>query len=183
MVLGSLAEWVAGLATAATLIYLVVDSRKIKHEQRFAVKARYASLVSSWVVGGGSAPISAAPCTTDETTSTTPDFVYVDNASTSAICDVVVVVCDALEELTASGAAKTFMSFVPVIPPGRYRLNTGWNYEAAAYPPSAALIFRDAQGLNWMRTNHGRLRLITNFERAFGGIKAPDAATPIERVA
>jgi hypothetical protein len=179
MVLGSLAEWIAGLATAATLIYLVVDSRKIKHEQRAADRSRYARLVSSWVVGGGHAPLS----TGEERNLAMPNFVYVDNASASAICDVIVAVCDASEELTPSGMPKAFTSFVPVIPPGRYRLKTHWSYEAAKYPPSAALIFRDAQGLNWMKTNHGRLRLVERFDDALGGVKAPDDSTPIERVA
>ena len=180
MVLGSLAEWVAGLATAATLIYLVVDSRKAKHEQRDADKSRYARLVSSWVVGGGHAP--RARGTGDELTSNVPDFVYVDNASTTAICDVVVAVCNASEELTASGMAKAFMNFVPVIPPGRYRLETLWSYEATNYPPSAALLFRDAQGLNWMKTNYGRLRLIGSFDEILGSVEAADDSTPIERI-
>ena len=182
MVIGTLAEWVAGLATAATLIHLVVDSRKIKYEQRDAEKSRYARLVSSRVVGGGHAPIPEATGAGDERTSTMPDFVYVENASATAICDVVVAVCNASEELTASGMAKAFTSFVPVIPPGRYRFKTPWSYEATKYPPSAALIFRDAQGLNWVKTNHGRLRLIRGADKFLGGVKAPDDSTPIERI-
>ena len=184
MVIGSLAEWVAGLATAATLMYLVVDSRKTKHEQRDAEKSRYARLVSSWVVGGEQAPIARAGGTSEEPTSSVPqDFVYVENASATAICDVVVAVCNASEELTASGMATAFTSFVPVIPPGRYRLDTRWSYEATRYPPSAALIFRDAQGLNWMKTNYGRLRLLGGFDEILGGVKAPEGSTPIERIA
>lgn len=183
MVIGSLAEWVAGLATAATLIYLVVDSRKAKHQQRDADRSRYAMLVSSWVVGGAHAPVSKRPGTGDQPASKTPNYVYVDNVSTTAICDVIVAVCDASHELTASGMAKAFTNFVPVIPPGRYRLETGWNSEATNYPPSAALIFRDAQGLNWMKTNHGRLRLLKSVDEVLGSVTGPRDSTPIERIA
>ena len=44
------------------------------------------------------------------------------------------------------------------------------------YPPSAALIFRDAQGLNWVKSNHGRLRQIRSFNEALGGVTYPGKA-------
>ena len=68
-------------------------------------------------------PITVAGATHEERTVDVPhDFVYIENASATAICDVVVAVSNASEELTASGMANAFTNFVSVIPPGRYRL-------------------------------------------------------------
>ena len=129
-------------------------------------------------------PITVAGATHEERTVDVPhDFVYIENASATAICDVVVAVSNASEELTASGMANAFTNFVSVIPPGRYRLKTRWSYKATKYPPSAALIFRDAQGLNWVKSNHGRLRQIRSFDEALGGVHVPAENTPIERIA
>lgn len=136
---------VGSLATALTLIWLVLERDQLQKEKIDSEKRKQAAGASAWL--------------TKKTFShASHQIIILNNNSDSPIYSVVVSIVDARDQ-DAKGEVtpEEFRRIVDAVPPGQTYCFAPTGYGGMGFHPSIEIAFSDTNGIHWVRRGNGRL--------------------------
>lgn len=146
---GTVPDWVAGMATSSAFIFTVAQ---LSRERRLRKVAETRSLQS--------ARRTQAEAVSVWLDVSTREFV-VSNASGSMIYDVFLRVVDGRQN--SMDSARSLLGppdsrgMLAIVPPGITRMEAEFSW-GMHFVPTCDVVFRDARGITWFRTNRGELQ-------------------------
>ena len=168
----SLATVLGSLATAATLIWLVLERDQLQKEKRETEKRKQAVGVSAWL-SQKTIPGKHLP----------RQVIILNNNSDSPIYNLVISIVDARDS-NAKGeeTPEEFRQIVDASPPGQVFCFAPEGYMGAGFHPSVEIGFSDADGNHWVRRGNGRLEGLP--EDTFGHyrISHPPVYEPLHKL-
>ena len=136
------------LATAGTLIWLVVERSQLQNEKWESEEQKQAAGVSTWL----SQKAFGSPKHYSK------EIIVLNNNSDSPIYNVVVSIVDARnKDAKGEETPDEFRRIVAASPPGQAFCMSPEGYMGMGFHPSVEIAFSDANGKHWVRRGNGRL--------------------------
>jgi len=143
----SLATILGSLATAATLIWLVLERDQLQKEKREGEKRKQAAGVSAWLSKK-----------TFHAGSLTRQIIVLNNNSDSPIYNLVVSIVDARDkDAKGEETPDEFRRVIDATPPGQVFCFAPEGYNGMGFHPSVEIAFSDANGNYWVRRGNGQI--------------------------
>lgn len=141
-------EIIGSLATAATLIWLVVERDQLQKEKRESEKREQAAGVSTW--------LSKKAFHSGHLMRQT---IVLNNNSDSPIYNIVVSIVDARnKDAKGEETPEEFRRVIDASPPGQAFCLAPEGYMGMGFHPSVEIAFSDANGNHWVRRGNGQLK-------------------------
>lgn len=165
-----ISEIVGALATATTLIWLVIERDQLQNEKREGQKRKQAAGVSTW--------LSSKPGNRQHQYARR--IIVLNNNSDAPIYNVIVSIVDA-RDMDAKGeqTPEEFRRIVDASPPGQAYCHAPRGYEGAGFHPSVEIAFSDADGNHWVRRGNGRLEELHEEPFIYYAISQPPTYEPL----
>jgi len=144
----SLATVLGSLATAMTLIWLVIERDQLQKEKREAEKRKQAAGVSTWL----SSRMFGAKVHYKR------QVIILNNNSDSPIYSLVVSIVDARNtDAKGEETPEEFRRVIDASPPGQVFCSAPEGYSGMGFRAGVELAFSDANGNHWVRRGNGKL--------------------------
>lgn len=147
----SLATVLGSLATAATLIWLVLERDQLQKEKREAEKRKQASGVSTWLSNkmfGTRAHYKR-------------QIIVLNNNSDAPIYNLVISIVDARNnDAKGEETPEEFRRIIDASPPGQVFCFAPEGYNGMGFRPGVEIAFSDANGSHWVRRGNGILEIL-----------------------
>lgn len=161
----SLATVLGSLATATTLIWLVIERNQLQKEKWEDEKRKQANGVSAWlskkVFHSGHL---------------TKPIIILNNNSDSPIYNVVISIVDAQNKNSmGEETSEELRQTIDASPLGQRYCFAPKGYNGMNFHPGIEIAFSDANGVHWVRRGNGRLEILT--DNPFAHYKVPQPVT------
>jgi hypothetical protein len=169
----SLATVLGSLATAATLIWLVLERDQLQKEKIKTEMRKQAAGVSTWL----------STRTSGDRLHLTQQIIVLNNNSDSPIYNLVVSIVDARnKDAKGEETPDEFRRIIDASPPGQAYCFAPVGYSGMGFHPSVEVAFSDANGNHWVRRGNGRLEPLPNDPFMQYEIAQPPTYEPLHRL-
>jgi len=164
---------VGSIATAGTLIWLVVDRSQLQYEKRENARRKQASGASAWLTRrtfGVRAHYSLP-------------IIIINNNSDAPIYRLVVSIVDARDkDARGEATSTTFQLVIDAAPPGQVYCMAPEGSSGAGLHPYVEIAFTDTNGVPWVRRGNGKLEELKEEPFVLYKIDLPPTYEPIHKL-
>ena len=169
----SLATVLGSLATAATLIWLVVERNQLQKEKKESEKRKQAAGVSTWL----------STRTFGTKVHYKQQIIVLNNNSDSPIYNIVVSIVDTRnKDAKGEETPDEFRRTIDASPPGQAFCLAPECYSGMGFHPSVEIAFSDADGHHWVRRGNGRLESLAEDPFVHYKIQLPPTYEPLHEL-